>query len=222
MKNNIDVIQLDQKVKIGDNIAASIDKAVREADAYIIVLSKSYLESKWSDLELLMIYDQSFGRRKGKRIFPILIEKNSKIPSLISDLAYADLTEKQSRESRTEQFVINLKTQISSTETTDYKTLRHLLRDKEELLKIQEMEYQLQKNKQLKIRKVFQWSFLLVILISAMTSLVLLTKGFDFKDVLDDYSVEFQSIIFYFLGFLTAIIPSLYLSIKLKNKKNGQ
>jgi hypothetical protein len=222
LKNSIEVIQIDQEPKIGDNIAANIDNAIRESDAYIIILSKSYIDSKWSDLELMMIYDQSFGRKNGKRIFPILLEKTSKIPSLIRDLAYADLTDRHNRIEDIENFVIKLINQLNSEETTDYRTLRNLLREKQELLKIQELDYQLQKNKQLRIRKVFQWSFLMVLVMSILTSLLFLTKGFDVKNTLDDYKVEFQSVIFYFLGFLTAIIPSLYIAIKYKNKQNGR
>jgi hypothetical protein len=222
VRNNIETVEIDQDPKIGDNIAANIDHAIRDSDAYVVILSKSYIESKWSDLELMMIYDQSFGRKNGKRIFPILLEKTSKIPSLIRDLAYADLTDKHNRKEQLEMFVSNLMNQLNSEETTDYRTLRNLLREKQELLKIQQLDYQLQKNKQLRIRKVFQWSFLMVLITSSVTSLLFLTKGFDFKNTLDDYKVEFQSVIFYFLGFLTAIIPSLYISIKSKNKKNGR
>ncbi len=222
IKNKIEVIQIDQDLKIGDNIAENIDQAIRESDAYIVILSKSYGESKWSDLELLMIYDQSFGRKNGKRIFSILLEKTSKIPSLIRDLAYADLTDKNKRRKELEKFVVNFKDQLNSDETTDYRTVGNLLKEKQELLKLQELDYQLQKNKQLRIRKVFQWSFLMVLVISTLTSLLFLTKGFDFTNTLDDYKVEFQSVIFYFLGFLTAIIPSLYIAIKSKNQRNGR
>src|SRR5690606_7228364 len=142
---------------------------------------KSYILSKWSDIELMLIYDQSFGRKHGKRIFPILIEKTSRIPSLIRDLTYADLTEKHNRIENLEKFVANLIEQFNSAETTDYKTLRNLLKEKQELLKLQQIDYQIQRNKQVRIRKVYQWSFLMVLVITVVTSLVFLTKGLDFK-----------------------------------------
>ena len=43
---NIDVIQIEQEQKVGDNIVLQIENAVHESDAYIILLSKNYTSSK--------------------------------------------------------------------------------------------------------------------------------------------------------------------------------
>jgi hypothetical protein len=219
LRQNIEVIHIDPDPKIGDNIAFNIEKAIRESDAYLILLSRNYSESKWSDLELIMIYDQSFGQKKGKRIFPLLLEKSASIPSLLKDLVYADFTEKSNR--KIEDFVLDLRNQLYSEETTDYKKLRHLLKEREELLKIQEIEYLLQKDKQQRISKLFRWSFLMISVTAAATTILLFAKDLDITDKLD-ISINLQNVIFYLFGFLTAIIPSLYLSFKLKNKRNGK
>lgn len=219
LNQSISIIEIDPDPKIGDNIVYNIERAIKESDAFIILLSRNYSESKWSDLELIMIYDQSFGQKKGKRIFPILLDKSANIPSLLKDLAYADFTDKNNR--NFENFVLSLKNQLYSEETTDYKKLRYLLREQEELLKIQEIEYLLQKEKRQKISKLFQLSFLMITITAATSTIFLFAKDLDMADSFH-ISINLENVIFYLFGFLTAIIPSLYLSFKIKNKKNGK
>lgn len=215
----LSVIQIDPHPKIGDNIALQMEKAVHSADAFVILLSKHYFDSKWSDLELMMIYDHSMSKKKAKRIFPILLDKSVRIPSLLSNLVYADFTDK--KESKLNDFAAKISEQISIEASFEHKKIRNLLKEQEQFLKLQEIEYQLQRNKQKKIRSVFQWSFLMIAITSLVTTILLFSKKLDFQESIY-FSVNIQNVIFYLFGFLTAIIPSLYLIIKTKNRNNGK
>lgn len=220
LQRGLSVVQIEHTPKVGDNIAFQIEDAVNNADAFIILLSKNFIESKWSDLELMMIYDQTLGRKKGKRILPILLEKGTKIPPVLRNIVYADFTDR--KETNLEYLIDKVSNQLlsqNSIETREYKKIRNLLKDQEEFLKLQEVEYQLQRNKQKRIRNVFQWSFLLIAIISLVTTVLLFSKRLDIKKSLE-FSISVQNVIFYLFGFLTAIIPSLYITIK--NKRNGK
>lgn len=224
---DIEVSELKDELNIGDNIAINIDKKIRESDAYIVILSKSYLNSKWSDLELMLIFEQSFQKKAQKKIFPILIEKIPRMPALIRDFAYADLTNKADQKTDVKKFVLQLFNSLSTqnivNSSASYRRIKEIIKEKESFLRMQELDYNLHFKKQMRLRKLFRWSFLIILIISLFTSFVLLFWGYDYELMVLGQEIGFQNIIFYFLGFLTAIIPSLYLALKFKNKKdNGQ
>lgn len=219
IESDIEVIDIDISPKVGENIAIQIEKSIQESDAYLVLISKYYLDSKWSDLELMMIYNQSATPKKGKRIFPILLDKSARIPTLLKNIAYADFTDKN--RTNLDSIIIALKNQFSVDEQVEHKKIRSLLKEQEYYLKLEELEYENNRIKQQRVRKVFQWSFILILIISVATTLFIIFKGIDFRKSFD-LSLNIQSIIFYMLGFLTAIIPSLYISLKSKNNKNGK
>lgn len=216
---NFDIIQVAPSPQIGDNIAIQIERAIYESDAYIILLSKHFFDSKWSDLELMMIYDQTLGRNKGKRILPILLDKYVDIPLILKDIAYADFSDK--RISKLDNLINDISKQLLLNEKIEYKNFKNRLREQAELLKFQELEYQLHKNKQKKIKSVFKWSFFMIAIISVITSLLLFTNKLDIEESFN-FPISVHNITFYLLGFLTAIVPSLYLATKIKNKRNGK
>jgi len=80
----------DFNLQSGDNIIAKIEKGLSEATHLIVVLSSSYVESKWTRTELnSFLSDKGF--RLERRIIPILIEQ-CEIPILLSDIMYYDFT----------------------------------------------------------------------------------------------------------------------------------
>lgn len=219
MENDFSVLELDNNQYIGKNIASSIEKKIKEADAYIILLTKSYENSKWADLEQLMIFDSNFASIKNKKIYPIVFDKSVKIPSLLKNITYADLSDKENRDGKINTIISQMKNSINGEKELNYRHLKGILREQEELLKIKENEYLLQRNKQEKLRNMFQSSFLIVTIVSLIVSLVFFLEKYS-NDNFSNSTVNTQSLIFYFLGFLTAIIPSLYIIIKQKN--NGK
>lgn len=221
LSNNIEVIQVDQNIKVGDNLISSISESIKEADGYIILLTKSYENSKWADLEQILIFDEKFSSKKSKKIYPILFDKSVKIPNLLKNIAYADLTDKDSRERKLDEVIINFSQTIDTTNDINYQKMKGILREQEELLKIKELDYKLHSNKQDKLRNSFKWSFLLVSVISLIISIIFILNKFTNKSFISS-TLNLQGIVFYFLGFLTAIIPSIYIIIKIKRKHNGK
>lgn len=224
LKRGIQVIEMKENISIGDNLVTTIESSIKQADIYIVLLTKSYEDSKWADLEQILIFDEKFRSKQGKGIFPILIDKNVKIPSLLSNITYADLTNKDNREVKLDDVILL----ISNAESTEkqlseknisYQQMKNILREQEELLKIKELDYKLYQNKQDIVRNSFKYSFLLVSIISVLISLIFFITKFD-KSIFDSKFLNIQSLIFYLLGFLTAIIPSIYLIVK--RKRNGQ
>lgn len=219
IRSGIDVIEIDSDISVGNDLVSMIETSIREADDYIILLTKSYQESKWSDMEQILIFDQKFTSKKNKRIFPILVDKNIKIPSLLKNIVYADLTSKDSRDSKLDELIIKISQNDETQSEIKYQNMKGFLREQEELLKIQELEYKLNQSKQDRLRNSFRYSFLLVTIISTLISLFFITNKFD-NPSFGSKILTIQSLVFYLLGFLTAIIPSIYILIK--RKRNGK
>ena len=218
---NIHVIEVDQNISVGDSLISSIEESIKDADGYIILLTKSYESSKWADLEQILNFDQKFNSKKSKKIYPILIDKSVKVPSLLKNVAYADLTDKDNREKKLDELIVDFSQTLDVKNEINYQKMKGILREQEELLKIRELEYKLRSNKQDNLRNSFKWSFLLVSIISLIISVVFILNKFSDKSFINS-DLNVQGIVFYFLGFLTAIIPSIYIIIKIKRKHNGE
>jgi hypothetical protein len=221
LSNNIEVIQVDQNINVGDNLISSIGESIKEADGYIILMTKSYESSKWADLEQILIFDEKFSSKKNKRIYPILFDKSVKLPSLLKNIAYADLTEKDNRERKLEEIINNFSQTIDGKNDINYQKMKRVLREQEELLEIRKLEYKLNTNRQDKLRNSFKWSFLLVSIISVIISIIFIMNKLSNRSFISS-ELNSQGIVLYFLGFLTAIIPSIYIIIKTKRKNNGE
>lgn len=215
----IEVIEIDNNISVGDDLVNTIETSLRQADDYIILLTKSYQESKWSDMEQILIFDQKFSSKRNKRIFPILIDKNVKIPSLLKNIVYADLTNKDIRDIKLDEFINKISQNEETQSEIKYQNMKSFLREQEELLRIKELEYKLNQNKQDRLRNSFKYSFLLVTIISASISLVFIFGKSD-KLGFGSQILSIQSLVIYLLGFLTAIIPSIYILIK--KQRNGK
>jgi hypothetical protein len=172
---NHSVIQIDTESRIGDNIAINIDNAIHNSDAYIIILSKSYGNSKWAGLELMMVYDQTFGNKTNKRILPVLLDKSVKIPTLLKNVTYADLTNKSELTKNIDRLINSLTNAADSIDNYEYKKIRHLLKEQENLLKVEKNEYLLQSKRQQRLKKSFRLSFLIISIISGLISIVFLS-----------------------------------------------
>jgi uncharacterized integral membrane protein len=224
LERDINVIEVNDNISVGDNLVTTIQSSIKQADIYIVLLTKSYEESKWADLEQIMIFDEKFRSKQKKTVFPILIDKHVNIPSLLKNIAYADLTNKDNRQLKLDEIILQIaETKINlnviSEKNIKYQQMKNILREQEELLKIKELNYNLYNNRQDKLRNSFKYSFLLVSIISVLISLIFIVNKFD-KSSFDSEFLNVQSLVFYLLGFLTALIPSIYLVIK--RKRNGQ
>lgn len=79
------------KLKAGDNIVEKIDQGVEQADALIVLISKSALNSKWIMHEVSAMAMRDFSNKK-KKIIPIKLD-NSPMPSYLMDYLYLDFFE---------------------------------------------------------------------------------------------------------------------------------
>lgn len=78
------------KIAVGDNIIEKINKGIKDADAIIMILSNSSLNSKWTfrEFSAMVLGDLS---REDRKIVPIVIDKSS-VPSYLSNYKYINLT----------------------------------------------------------------------------------------------------------------------------------
>lgn len=82
-----------QDLRPGDNIAASIQQEINEADDVLILVSKSSEDSPWMDYEAAAaIAARQSGRPK--RIIPVLLDSRASPPPILSRFNYLDLSHK--------------------------------------------------------------------------------------------------------------------------------
>jgi hypothetical protein len=77
--------------KIGRASVLNMEEAVETCDKTLLVLTPNWLESKWTNLEALMLQDEDpIGLEE--RILPLMLEK-CKLPKRLSIFTYADFTD---------------------------------------------------------------------------------------------------------------------------------
>lgn len=83
------------KIKAGDNLLEKINQGVKEVDAFIIIISKDSLSSKWSMHEYSAL---AFGELSSPstRIIPVLVDKST-VPQYLARYQYVDLSENLDR-----------------------------------------------------------------------------------------------------------------------------
>ena len=79
------------KIKAGDNLIEKINQGVKEADAFIVIISKNSLSSKWALHEYSAL---AFGELSNQtsRIIPVLVDKST-VPQYLARYQYVDLSE---------------------------------------------------------------------------------------------------------------------------------
>ena len=77
------VVEPETSVKIGDDIAKSIFKAIETSDCLIIILSKKTSNSQWAQKEL------DFALANKKKVYPVLVEE-ADIPEQLTSIKFAD------------------------------------------------------------------------------------------------------------------------------------
>ena len=72
-------------MKPGQSLATDVLKSIKECDLFILLWSKDAKYSEWVQME--------FGAAKAnsRRILPIILQPNLKLPGFIKDLKYLDL-----------------------------------------------------------------------------------------------------------------------------------
>lgn len=91
-KHNYSVIIQEWDFRPSDNLVSKIHEALTECKKLIIILSKSYLESKWCEAEWTAKYIEQM-KSFDQRIIPIRIEPVN-LSGLLSSIIYIDIVDK--------------------------------------------------------------------------------------------------------------------------------
>ncbi|HHG3228906.1 TPA: toll/interleukin-1 receptor domain-containing protein [Vibrio parahaemolyticus] len=76
----------EQSLLAGSDISAEIGKAIEECSAVVFLLSNSSTEKSWQSVEI------AIALAKGKRVFPLVLSRELKVPILLQQYAYLDLS----------------------------------------------------------------------------------------------------------------------------------
>tara|TARA_R110001606_G_scaffold265546_2_gene414562 strand:+ start:228 stop:836 length:609 start_codon:yes stop_codon:yes gene_type:complete len=81
------ILNIDEKnILVGENIKDTINKELDSSSIIIVLISEKSANSDFVEYEIKNAIE------KGKKIFPVLIDRDAKIPEMIEHIKYADLT----------------------------------------------------------------------------------------------------------------------------------
>jgi len=81
----------DDTIPPGQSFSGAMAVAMREADAFVFLLTKGYARGEWARLE------SGVAIASGRRVIPVVAEAGAEIPPLLRDLRALDLTDPRSR-----------------------------------------------------------------------------------------------------------------------------
>jgi TIR domain len=99
----------DWEIRPGDDIEAAINTGLDSSEAFVILVGAESNNGSWLRIEMALAMS------KGKRIVPILTEKNAKPPFLLRHVSYLDLSDDQDREFKIARLANSLKEPAQST-----------------------------------------------------------------------------------------------------------
>ena len=212
---------VEHSIEIGDSILKTIEDHIMKADAFLIVFSKESERSKWFTSEIFLIMNEVTNRKKDKRLIPIIINKGVRLPPLIDQIAYADFTNQDSFEENFQKLTTSLQKPKTHGLLETEKTIESLIKEQEKLLQLEKKAYELDNTKRVEMKRLLRFSAAITMVAAVISSLFLFSE-FLFKDKFASDFINATQIIYYFLGVLTTLIPTLYFTLKNKRTKNGK
>ena len=78
-------------LRVGDNLIEKVNRGIKEAQAFVVIVSRNSLRSKWvmNEFSALALGDLS---SEDRRVIPVLIDKST-APSYLSKYLYVDFTQ---------------------------------------------------------------------------------------------------------------------------------
>jgi hypothetical protein len=209
-----EIISIENEISAGDFIVDKLTAQINQADFILLILSKDSIKSSWINYEILIALSER-GRRK--TIIPLLLTKGIAIPPIISHLFYLDFTDNSNFDESKKKLLDAIRHKESErTARHSNKNLETLIKERTKQLLLEREIYEKQKFKQYDIGKLYKFSLVLTMIASIIGSII------SFRFIIQDKSNEiisqftYVNIVFYLLGILTAIIPSIYFVLKHK------
>ena len=82
------ILNIDENnILVGENIKDTLNKELDSSSIVIVLISKNSSNSEFTQYEIERAI------KKGKKVLPILIDKEAKIPEILKNIQYADLTQ---------------------------------------------------------------------------------------------------------------------------------
>ncbi len=81
----------DEEIGAGESLSDAIARALKTADAFIVLLTENYSASEWALVEV------GAALASGKPVIPVLAYRTAETPSLLQDLRRVDLTDPEER-----------------------------------------------------------------------------------------------------------------------------
>lgn len=159
-----------QSLLLGADVSAEISRAIDSSSAVIFLLSKNSNEESWQSTEIALALS------KGKRVFLLILTKDVKIPILLQQYAYLDISD--THDFRKVAFEL-AKTLERKEPEIDVTSLRlEALQAKRELIEIQKKIYMtasILKEREMKSRNFSL--FFVSLCISSATGLIVFGEG---------------------------------------------
>ncbi len=102
--------------EIGVPSLVNIENAVERSRKTLLVLTPSWLSSKWTDFEALLIQTQD-PNAQGRRILPLMVVK-TELPKRLEMLTYIDLTDPVNLDFQLERLINNIRNNNRPQETS--------------------------------------------------------------------------------------------------------
>jgi len=214
-----EIISIENEISAGDFIVDKLTEQINQADFILLLLSKDSIKSNWINYEILIALSE---KGKRKTIIPLLLTKGITIPPIIEHLFYLDFTENSNFDENKKKLLQALKLKESEKTKHSNKNLEILIKERTKQLMLDKELYERQRSKQYDIKRLYKFSFVLTMIASIVASII--SFQFILKDKSDTIISEFTyvNIVFYLLGILTALIPSIYYVIKQKRRTDGK
>jgi hypothetical protein len=123
----------EQSLSLGEDVSAEISRAIDSSSVVVFLLSKNANEKSWQSAEIALALS------KGKKVFPLVITKDAKIPILLQQYVYLDISDTRDFNRVAFELAKALERKDPETDTTSLRL--DTLRAKRELIKKQKEIY---------------------------------------------------------------------------------
>jgi hypothetical protein len=192
----------EQNLSFGSDITSKINEGISNSSGVVFLLSESSNEKSWLSSEVALALS------KNKRVFPIILTENAKVPLLLRAYKYIVATSKDNlvRAAKEIANIVSLGNSIDSDEYKNYKLrLESALAQKELIEKEKELSAQLRELKEIEFKK--KGIFTTIFSITAAICVGFLTILLDSENSKFNY---FSAYVWLILGFVSSEILHIY------------